>query len=133
VIDINGYYTRTSLTELHTRLAAAEAKIVTSEAKIGVLESGQPSSVTGEESGVVGLTTLPTASVSVAVTAPVAGHVALHSAASVRHSADDRDVTCGIFETGSMPTVNILNRRRGFSGLRGSMSATMVHCQGRER
>lgn len=39
VIDVNGYFTKSSLKELNTRLAASEAKVTAAEAKITALEN----------------------------------------------------------------------------------------------
>lgn len=85
MIQVNDYYKKTNLTELHTRLTPAEAKIATKAGNIGVLEIAQPFSVTGEESDAVALTSTPTADMSVSVIAPGLGQVTLNSAAYLFH------------------------------------------------
>ncbi len=103
LIDVNGYYTRTSLQELNSRLAAFE----------GVQPPGaQPQSfaATASATNVVTLTETPTAQVSVAVSAPagVAGQVTLNSTAIVTHSNND-SVLCAIAESTAVPAA--LNSR----------------------
>lgn len=116
VIDVNGYYTKTSLAGLNTRLAEAEAKIAVSEAKIAVSETmiaaldlAQPLGVTEAEAvpEPTILTDTPTAIVSISFTAPVTGQVTLNSTARVAHLVDGGDVVCAIFETVSIPTTDI--------------------------
>jgi hypothetical protein len=94
--DVVGYYTKTSLVEMASRLAAAEGKIA-------ALDETQPFSVTKEDRGATGLDNTPTAYVSVSVSAPVAGHVTLNSTARLHHSTNGGDMVCAIYETGSIP------------------------------
>ena len=93
LIDVNGYYTNASLTELASRLAAAEAR--------------EPFAVTNSTTGDFSLTETPTAIVSVDVTAPVAGQVTLNSTAWVFHTADGGEIVCAIFESGGIPPLFI--------------------------
>jgi hypothetical protein len=107
LIDVNGYYTKTSLTELASRLTAAEAVIATNTAHIDGLDAREPFAVTNEVVGGSALTTTPTAYVSVRVSAPVAGQVTLSSTATVGHVLDDGDVYCQIYEADLIPPISI--------------------------
>lgn len=91
--DVVGYYTDSTLKELHERITA--------------LETSQPFAVASHNGTGVNLTETPTAYVSVSVTAPAAGHVTLNSTTNVVHSAEDGDVFCAIFQTASIPAVDI--------------------------
>ena len=117
LIDVNGYYTNASLTELASRLAAAEAR--------------EPFAVTNTTTGSLSLTETPTAIVSVDVTAPVAGQVTLNSTAWVFHTADGGEIVCAIFESGGIPplfipfdTPSFQNWETSLSSNEGSLSGT---------
>lgn len=92
IIDVNGYYTSSTLQEIHQRLTA--------------LETAQPFAVSAFATGNTNLTTTATAYVTVSVTAPVAGHVTLNSTAIVTNDTDDGDTQCAISESTSIQTPN---------------------------
>lgn len=82
IVDVVGYHTKSNLREL----AAA-----------------QPFVVTSTETSNTGPTPTPAAFVSVDVTAPVAGHVTLHSVASVGHFDEGGDVGCVLVKSSGIP------------------------------
>jgi hypothetical protein len=69
--DVVGYYTKSSLVELNTRLTALEASNA-------ALQAGQPFAVHAHNASYVALTTTPTSVLNVVVTAPVAGQVTIN-------------------------------------------------------
>jgi hypothetical protein len=69
--DVVGYYTKSSLVELNTRLTALEASNA-------ALQAGQPVAVHAHNASYVALTTTPTSVLNVVVTAPVAGQVTIN-------------------------------------------------------
>ena len=99
LIDVNGYYTTASLTEIASRLAAVEAAI-------DALDAREPFAVTSTISSFNNLTVTPTAFLSLNVTAPTAGQVTLNSTATVSHGIEGGDVYCAIF-AGNIPPVDI--------------------------
>lgn len=107
IIDVNGYYTQTSLQELNDRIATAEATIATNSSNIAGLDAREPFAVSNSNPTNVNLTSTPAAYVSVTVTAPAAGQVTLNSTALVSHSLDGASVRCAIFEDAAIPTGNI--------------------------
>ena len=100
VIDVNGYYTNATLTELTDQLAAAAATA-------GILDAREPFAVEGTESDNLDLTSVPQPYVSVAVTAPAAGQVTLNSTARVQHAVDGGDILCAIYEADAIPALAV--------------------------
>ncbi len=102
VIDVNGYYTQASLKELASRVAALETTAAANTASIAVnasgvagLDAAQPFVVTNRDDAEA-LTSTDEVVVSVAVTAPVAGQVTLHSTTNAIEATADDNVRCSI-------------------------------------
>lgn len=109
IIDVNGYYTNSTLQEIASRLAAAEATIVQLEASVSDLELARPFTVTNTEFTDLGNTPLvtPLSFVSVPLTAPTDGQVTVHSTAHVSAFNSNAELNCAIVETADIPEVNI--------------------------
>lgn len=86
--DVVGYYTSSSLTEVAQRLTA--------------LETGQPFSVEAHDELEI-VTAIPEAVVSLDVTAPAAGRIAVVSTSLIGEGDAGEGVTCSINNTGSTP------------------------------
>ncbi len=103
LIDVNGYYVKTSLTELASRLTAAESNIATNATAIMSLDSREPFAVRAVDDGVIAQST-PTEIVNVMVTAPAAGHVIATASGFMTESSDGESVQCGLSDSGvTMP------------------------------
>jgi hypothetical protein len=89
IIDVNGYYTKSSLTELASRVAA--------------LEDRQPFTVASDPIDFTNALSTPTEIRSVTITAPVAGHVATAASASMGESTDGQAVVCGLMDSVTDP------------------------------
>jgi len=110
LVDIDGYHTDTSLTELSERLAAVEAALAASagpavSARLDALENGQPFAVTARDAS---HSLSPTASevVSVTVTPPVDGNVTVNSTTSAVAGTAGDDVRCTITRASEVGTTN---------------------------
>ncbi len=138
LIDVNGYYTNTSLQELANRLTAAEAAIAVNTGDIDGLDAREPFAVTDGAGGNILLTATPTVFASVDVTAPVDGQVTLNSTAFVRHLTKGGLIACAIYEAADIPPVDIVGQTPSvqlwtsvvidppgsFTGAQGSLSGT---------
>ncbi len=91
VIDINGYYTKTSLAEL--------------AAKVALLDAREPFAVTARDTS-ESVTSTDETVVSVTVTAPVAGQVTVNSSTSVVESVAIDTVRCSISAAASPPLLD---------------------------
>lgn len=113
VVDVNGYYTNTSL----QALAAAQPFVVSAE------ETAVPPTP---------LTSTTASYQTVTVTAPVTGHVTVHFTAIVQSGADGNDVRCSVAESTDIPGFMTTNssivagwhERAGAPGDIGSASGT---------
>jgi len=90
IIDVNGYYTKTSLQELQDQINALKAVD-------SVLEAAQPFAVTARTDSVTVETVEET--VSVEVTAPVDGHVTVNSSGQVSELSAGTYMLCSIGTT----------------------------------
>jgi hypothetical protein len=77
--------------------------VATNSAGIAALDTAMPFAATAFESTAAFLTGIPTAYVTVSVTAPADGHVTLNSTAFVGTSVDGGDVLCAIFDEAAIP------------------------------
>jgi hypothetical protein len=89
IIDINGYYTKASLQDLNSRVAA--------------LEASQPFTVASERINFVSVPTAATEIRSVTVEAPVDGQVAV-AASGDMYENNTELIECGLMDTISVPT-----------------------------
>lgn len=106
VIDVNGYYTQASLKELSSRLAeveAALARLDAVESGVAALDAAQPFTVFNDTATATSAESTFTDIIEVTVTAPVAGVVAVTSAASIFESSDFHGVECGINDQNAPP------------------------------
>ena len=78
LIDVNGYYTKSSLQEIATRLAALETGVAANAASIAAIDAREPFAVSARTAASSPNQT-PAVIASVEVMAPVAGHVAVTS------------------------------------------------------
>ncbi len=88
LIDVNGYYTKTSLQELAARVTA-------NESNIAALDLREPFAVTARDDDETVSSTVESV-VSVTLTAPAAGHVTVNSTAVVADATAGDDVVCSI-------------------------------------
>lgn len=83
IIDVNGYYTNATLTDLAARLAAVESDVDQIDDRATALENGQPFAATARTAavnlGATGLTVNEYTVVSMQVVPPVAGHLTVNS------------------------------------------------------
>jgi hypothetical protein len=134
IVDINGYYTKTSLQELNDRIAALEtdnttlkADIAASEANIASLDEAQPFTVASDPiAGVTAQSTI-TEIRSVTVIAPVAGHVAAVASGEMAEGTDGETVMCGLMDSVTdPPAVVLVVWQSPTGGDRSHLSATRV-------
>ncbi len=98
--DVVGYYTKSSLTEIATRLAALEANDNTQDNAIAALDAAQPFiRVSETEATALPAGVTPTEIVSVQVTAPVDGHVATIATGFMFESTDTQILDCGVMDS----------------------------------
>ena len=104
LVDVNGYYTKASLSELAGRLIAVEGIAAANSSSIATLDAREPFAVSGSTPfQITALTSSPAAFVSVTVTAPAAGRVTVNSTARVFHGSDGASVFCAIVEATAIP------------------------------
>jgi hypothetical protein len=89
IVDVNGYYTHTSLTTLAAELGLAESRIAK-------LELAQPFSVEASDNTKVVLHSGPKRVLTVSLTAPVDGHVTVNSQAVVTEADTLKPVVCSL-------------------------------------
>lgn len=92
VIDINGYYTKTSLSELHARIDSLDAR--------------EPFAVTARDNDEV-VTAIDEVVVSVTVTAPAAGQVTVYSTTNASESTAGDTARCSITTAPTPPVHDV--------------------------
>ena len=134
LIDVNGYYTNTSLSELASRLTAVEAKaatntnnIATNTSGIAALDAAQPFTIASDPvQSVVALSTV-TEIRSVTVQAPVAGHVAVVASGTMNETSDGHILECGLMDSVTDPPSSVrLGWRKATFGDASHLSASRV-------
>ena len=129
VIDVNGYYTKTSLSDLAARVTATETGIATNTAGIASLDAREPFAVTARDSFET-VTSTDEAVVSVTVTAPAAGRVTINSTTNAQDSTAGDTVLCSINVATATPALNIDHLQQwesaGTEGGRSQMAGTRV-------
>ena len=117
LIDVNGYYTTTSLSDLASRLTAVEANVATNTggianntAGIAALDAAQPFTIASDPVHAVTAESTATEIRSVTVQAPVAGHVAVVASGDMAEGTDGQYVRCGVMDSVTNPpgTVAVL-------------------------
>ena len=155
LIDVNGYYTKSSLTELASRLAAVEAGsasntsslttlsgrvstnetniaanttgIAASETKAAALQAAQPFTVASEPTLARVAQSTPTAIRSVTLQAPVAGHVAVVATGTMEEPTEGENVICGLMDSVTEPPGTVLSYWRSSTpGIWSQVSASRV-------
>ncbi len=113
--DIVGYYTKSSLTEIATRLAALEANdntqdgaIAANTARVAAVDAALPFTSVSDTIGTVTAGSSPTEIRRVTVTAPVAGQVATIATGYMEESVDGQMIECGV--ESSVTEVSLGNR-----------------------
>jgi len=97
--DIVGYYTKSSLTELDTRLAAVEAQASANAAGVAALDAAQPFTRVSAPIEAVTAQSTPTEIRRVEVTAPVDGQVATIATGYMGENTDGQLVHCGVLDS----------------------------------
>lgn len=127
VIDVNGFYTASSLSELLTRLEAAESRIAELEAADDtfLLESQRTTAAYDGGNAAIALTDVPKIVATVTVDQATSGRVIISSSATVHGSVTQGDVDCSI-TTGTTIDANhrqevetLTDDRKTISGDRG--------------
>lgn len=103
IIDVNGYYTKTSLQELLARIAANEAAIAANSDDIATLDRREPFIVASEPVDSVTALSTPTKIRSVTVDASVNGQVALVASGYLSEADDGQDIDCGLMTSVEQP------------------------------
>ncbi len=135
LIDVNGYYTKSSLQELASRVAALEAaqaagvdpavlaRIAANEANIGAnasnvaaLDVAQPFTVASEPVSWVTAASTYSEIRSVIVRAPVAGDVAVVASGTMQESTAGQFVECGLMDGVADPPTGVQLRWQSPTG-----------------
>lgn len=114
VIDVNGYYTQSSLKELNGRVSALESAtavntsgVATNAAGVAALDAAQPFTVASAPIESVGALSSATVIRSVDVTAPVAGQVAVIGSGGMTESDSGAFVGCGLMDEVALPPTDV--------------------------
>ncbi len=128
IVDVNGYYTKASLQELASRVAANEADIEANGNNVALLSAAQPFTVASDPIDQVTAQTALTAIRSVTVTAPpVAGHVAVIASGDMDEASDVETVECGLMDSVADPPAGVqLFWQSPVGGDRSHLSASRV-------
>ena len=127
IVDVGGYYSKTSLQALASRLAAAEATIATNTDNINGLDAAQPFTLASDFSSVVQAQSTETEIRRVEITAPVDGHVALIASGYMFEGTASQVVRCGLMESVAAPPSGVqLLWRAGTSSTYSHLSASRV-------
>jgi hypothetical protein len=117
IIDVNGYYTNTSLQQLNQRLTTAEATIA-------VLDAAQPFTIASPTIGSATAFHLPTTIMQVTLSAPVNGQVAVIASGAVNSPVAGEIVGCGL-SSGAAPNYGYWESAPG-GGVWSMLSASRV-------
>jgi hypothetical protein len=101
--DVVGYYTKTSLQELATGLATANANIAASDSKIAALEAAEPFSVSNFSSDELQLISTPISVLNVSLTAPVDGRVTVNYSTFIQNLTAGGVAVCAPFRSTEIP------------------------------
>ena len=99
IIDIDGYYTRTSLQDLAARVTANESNIAANTGKIASLDAREPFVVNKRINSPVIAGSSATEIVNVTMTAPATGHVTVVTSGEFSESTDGHTVECSVLES----------------------------------
>ncbi len=112
IVDVNGYYTNTSLQELAAGLAAANSRI-------DALEAPQPFAEVATNSTVVNLTPTPMTYLDLEVTAPVDGHLTVNYSTVIGSVITGGETSaksmCNVFESTEIPATFLSDLTPGVS------------------
>jgi hypothetical protein len=103
IVDVVGYYTKTSLQELATGLATANANIAASDSKIAALEAAEPFSVSNFSSDELQLISTPISVLNVSLTAPVDGRVTVNYSTFIQNLTAGGVAVCAPFRSTEIP------------------------------
>jgi hypothetical protein len=103
--DVVGYYTKSSLVELNTRLTALEASTTAQQGVIDALQAGQPFAVHAYDPNSVSLTTTAVSHLNVVVTAPAAGQVTINWSAFTYNLTLGAENACAPYLSTAIPAV----------------------------